>query len=141
VEDNSDEAELALLGFERINRPYNVQVVANGEEALEFLFAYGNYSKRQAIHKPSLVILDVDLPKINGFDVLKRLRHDSSYRDTPVVILTTSDERSDLLRSYQLGADSYLCKPMDFDCFTDLLDQIIRHWLDPDKKPEALSAS
>ncbi|MDQ2077929.1 response regulator [Marinimicrobium sp. ABcell2] len=140
MEDNPDEAELALLGFERVNGPYDVQVVNNGEEAMDFLLACGRFSKRQPNHKPNLILLDVDLPKANGFDVLRRLRQEDAYKTTPVVMLTTSDERADLLRGYQLGANSYLCKPMDFDSFTDLLSQITQYWLGPKPDPEANSA-
>lgn len=117
------------MGFERVNGPYQVQVAPDGESALDFLFATGAHADRHRNLQPNLVLLDLDLPGIDGFEVLRRLRQNPRCRNTPVVILTTSDEHSDLLRSYLLGADSYLCKPMDFDCFTDLLEQITQRWL------------
>lgn len=135
TEDNPDEVELALLGFERIDGPYQVQVAPDGESALDFLFATGAHANRLSRLQPSLVLLDINLPRIDGFEVLRRMRQAPLYRNTPVVMLTTSDERSDLLRGYHLGADSYLCKPMDFDSFTDLLEQVTRRWLATDSHP------
>lgn len=129
VEDNPDEAELALLGFGDIGGDYDIQLAPNGEEALEFLFGYGRHSARPPHRRPSLVILDIKLPKVNGFDVLRQLRQSDHYKYTPVVILTTSDERSDILKGYQLGVNSYLCKPVDFESFSDLLQQVSHYWL------------
>jgi len=135
VEDNPDEAELAMSGFGQANGTYDIQLAPNGEEALEFLFATGRHSGRPASQKPSLVILDIDLPRINGFEVLKRLRQSEAYRYTPIVILTTSDEHSDILRGYQLGVNSYLRKPVDFDSFADLLQQVSHYWLKSNSHP------
>ncbi len=129
VEDNPDEAELALLGFKRITGDYDVEVVGNGEEALDFLFAQGCYSDREVKRKPALIILDIDLPRLNGFEVLQRLRADASYIATPVVMLSSSDEQCDVLKSYQLGINSYLRKPVDFEKFAGLLQQICHYWL------------
>lgn len=129
VEDNPDEAELALLGFKRISGDYDVEVVSDGEQALEFLFAQGLYSNRDVERKPALIILDIDLPRLNGFEVLQQLRSDGSYSTTPVVILSSSDELSDIIKGYQLGTNSYLRKPVDFESFADLLQQICHYWL------------
>lgn len=136
VEDNPDEAELALLGFGELGGNYDIQLASNGEEALEFLFAYGRYTDRSKTRRPSLILLDLKLPKVSGFEVLKQLRQSEDYRYTPVVILTTSDERSDILRGYQLGVNSYLCKPVDFESFSDLLQQVSRYWLKSNTAPE-----
>lgn len=136
VEDNPDEAELALLGFGEIGGDYDIQLVPNGEEALDFLFARGRHADRPKERKPDLVILDIDLPRVNGFEVLKQLRRDPEYRYTPVVILTTSDEQSDILQGYQLGVNSYLCKPVDFESFADLLQQVSRYWLKSNTFPK-----
>lgn len=97
--------------------------------ALDFLFARGRHAERPDSRKPNLVILDLDLPRVNGFEVLKQLRQSADYRYTPVVILTTSDEQSDILQGYQLGVNSYLCKPVDFESFADLLQQVSHYWL------------
>lgn len=136
VEDNPDEAELALLGFGETHGHCHIQWVANGEAALDFLFARGEYQQRPEHQNPSLVILDIDLPKVSGFEVLKQLRQSEQYRYTPVVILTTSDEQSDILQGYQLGVNSYLRKPVDFDSFADLLQQVSQYWLKSNSSPE-----
>ncbi len=135
VEDNPDEAELALRGFNRLNIDYNLEVVADGEEALEYLFSNGRHSRRPVEHNPALIILDIDLPRLNGFEVLKKIRLDRNYVATPVVMLSTSDERSDILKSYQLGVNSYLRKPVDFDSFADLLQQMSQYWLNTNTRP------
>lgn len=129
VEDNPDEAELAMLGFNQIDAGYDIQLAKNGEQALDFLFARGEYEGRDARRDPSLVILDLKLPGVNGFEVLREVRRSEPYRYTPVVILTTSDEQSDIQRGYQLGVNSYLRKPMDFDSFAQLLRQVSDYWL------------
>ncbi len=135
VEDDPDEAELALFGFSQVGERYDIQLVQNGEEALEFLFATGRHSDRTAQRTPSLIILDLDLPRVNGFEVLRQLRQTQEYRYTPVVILTTSDEQSDILQGYQLGVNSYLCKPVDFESFADLLQQVSEYWLRTNTQP------
>lgn len=129
VEDNPDEAELALFGFGEVGRQYNIQLARNGEEALDYLFGTGHYANRPEDLTPRLVILDLDLPRVNGFEVLRQIRLNPQYRHTPVVILTTSDEQSDILKGYQLGVNSYLRKPVDFDSFADLLQQVSEYWL------------
>lgn len=129
VEDNPDEAELARRGFRRLNSDYYLEVVADGEEALEYLFSDGRYARRPVERNPALIILDIDLPRINGFEVLKKIRSDASYASTPVVMMSTSDERSDILKGYQLGVNSYLRKPVDFDSFADMLQEVSHYWL------------
>lgn len=136
VEDNSDDAELALLGFAKNAAPdksgasnYAVEVVHNGEAALDFLFARRKYADRCNTSDPKLILLDIKLPGISGLSVLKELRQHQRYLYTPVVILTTSDESSDILDSYNLGVNSYLQKPVDFNEFADLLQQISHYWL------------
>ncbi len=135
VEDDPDEAELALFGFGQAGNHYDIQLVRNGEEALEFLFATGCHADRPAQRMPSLVILDLDLPRVSGFEVLRQIRQTPEYRYTPVVILTTSDEQSDILQGYQLGVNSYLCKPVDFESFADLLQQVSEYWLCTNTRP------
>lgn len=141
VEDDPDEAELALFGFGKISGEYDIQLTCNGEEALDFLFARGRHAERPRSRKPSLVILDLNLPRVNGFEVLKQLRQSSDYRYTPVVILTTSDEQSDILQGYKLGVNSYLCKPVDFESFADLLQQVSHYWLRSNSIPGPRSSA
>lgn len=135
VEDNPDEAELALRGFAKMDQKYDVQLARNGEEALDFLFSRGAHVGRPPERKPRLIILDISLPGINGFGVVRQLRTHAEYRHTPVVILTTSDEQSDILKSYDLGANSYLCKPVDFESFADILEQVSQYWLETNAAP------
>lgn len=136
VEDNPDDAELALLGFAKNaqqdpsgRRNHQIDVVSSGEDALDYLFARGSYSHRQSMAPPDLILLDLKLPGISGLVVLKELRRHLSFQQTPVVILTTSDETSDILDGYNLGVNSYLQKPVDFNAFADLLLQVSDYWL------------
>ncbi len=129
VEDNADEAELAELAFARLNAEYDLQIVANGEEALDFLFASGRYCDRPDYRKPALVLLDIDLPQLNGFDVLRALRSSAAYHHTPIAFLTTSDENADIEEGYALGVNSYLQKPLGFDQFAQLLQDVSHYWL------------
>lgn len=135
VEDNPDEAELAMLGFGKANDAYDIHLASNGEEALEFLFGADRHNDRPQARKPSLIILDINLPRVDGFEVLRQLRQSDAYRYTPIVILTTSDEYSDIVRSYQLGVNSYLLKPLDFDSFAELLQLVSRYWLTSNALP------
>jgi two-component system response regulator len=142
VEDNPDDAELALLGFAKNaaqdksgDSSYSVEVVHTGEAALDFLFAQGKYSGRCHTSDPKLILLDIKLPGISGLNVLKQLRQHQRYLHTPVVILTTSDESSDILEGYNLGVNSYLQKPVDFNAFADLLQQISHYWLKRNLSP------
>ena len=141
VEDNPDDAELALLGFAKNasldstgQSYYNLEVVNTGEDALDFLFTRGKYLKRNTSN-PDLILLDIKLPGISGLAVLKELRKHPNYQHTPVVILTTSDETSDILEGYNLGVNSYLQKPVDFTAFADLLQQISHYWLKKNLAP------
>lgn len=131
VEDNPDDAELALMGFGKSDSCYDIEVVNSGEDALEFLFATGKHQGRSSARNPGLIFLDIKLPGINGLTVLQRLRNHPCYQHTPVVILTTSDERSDIVTGYKLGVNSYLQKPVDFAAFADLLQQVSEYWLNP----------
>lgn len=135
VEDDPDEVELALMGFGKYENNYDIQVVNSGEAALDFLFATGKHADRDRAQDPKLVLLDIKLPGINGLTVLRRLRENPCYTHTPVVILTTSDEKSDILEGYNYGVNSYLQKPVDFAAFSDLLQQISQYWLKVNTPP------
>lgn len=135
VEDNIDDIELAILGFEKNasqnsseKSSYTLEIVTTGEDALNFLFTQGKYINRKA-SDPHLILLDIKLPGISGLKVLQEVRKHPSYQQTPIVILTTSDETADILEGYNLGVSSYLQKPVDFGAFSDLLQQISLHWL------------
>ena len=129
VEDNDDDVELTLRALRRNRVANRVDVVRDGAEALEYLFATGSYSGRGVRDTPNLVLLDLKLPKVGGLEVLERLRADPRTRRLPVVILTSSNVESDLARSYDLGANSYIRKPVDFTQFMEAVNQLGLYWL------------
>ena len=129
VEDNIDDEMLTLRAFKKNNIVNQVKVVRDGVEALDYLFASGKYAGRDPDDTPELVLLDLKLPKMNGLQVLRRLRADSKTRLLPVVILTSSDEDQDVIDSYHLGANSYVRKPVDFAQFTEAVRQLGLYWL------------
>ncbi len=130
VEDNPDDAELTIHELKKHNMANNLIHVADGEEALEFMFATGRYEgKREIENSPSLILLDIKMPKINGIEVLEKIKSDVRTRDTPVVILTSSQEDPDIKQCYKLGANSYIVKPVDFSDFTKAIMNIGFYWL------------
>ncbi len=129
VEDNINDEMLTLRAFKKNNIVNQVKVVRDGVEALDYLFASGKYAGRDPDDTPELVLLDLKLPKMNGLQVLRRLRADSKTRLLPVVVLTSSDEDQDVIDSYHLGANSYVRKPVDFAQFTEAVRQVGLYWL------------
>jgi len=129
VEDNDDDVELTLRALRRNRVANRVDVVRDGAEALEYLFATGGYAGRDVRDTPNLVLMDLKLPKVGGLEVLERLRSDPRTRRLPVVILTSSNVESDLARSYDLGANSYIRKPVDFTQFMEAVNQLGLYWL------------
>jgi len=126
VEDNDDDRDLALLAFKQAKVPGELVAVADGEQALEFLLSEGGVAPGKG--EPKLVLLDLKLPKVDGLEVLRRIRADSRTRYLPVVILTSSLEQADLIESYRLGANSYLRKPVNFLDFVELAERIGSYW-------------
>ncbi len=129
VEDNDDDVELTRRAFGKSNVINKLVVVRDGEEALDYLFATGGYAGRDAAALPYVVLLDLNLPKIGGLEVLRRIRVDQRTRRLPVVVLTTSKEETDIIDSYDLGANSYVRKPVDFDQFVEAARQLGLYWL------------
>ncbi len=129
VEDNPDDEALTLRAFRKNNIKNEIVVAHDGVEALDFLFGTGSYAGRDASVRPQLVLLDIKLPKIDGLEVLRRLRADDRTKFIPVVILTSSKEEQDLIRGYSLGANSYVRKPVDFTQFMDAVRQLGMYWL------------
>ena len=129
VEDNPDDEELTLMALKESNILNEVVVARDGEEAVEYLFGEGRYSRRDAACLPELVLLDLKLPKLNGLEVLKRLRADPLTKLIPVVVLTSSSEEEDVIASYSLGANSYVRKPVEFHRFADSVKQLGLYWL------------
>lgn len=129
VEDNPDDEELTRLAFEESRVANELVVVRDGEEALEYLFGTGRYAARDMGVMPQLVLLDLKLPKVDGHEVLQRIRADPRTKYIPVVVMTTSSEESDLISSYDLGANSFIQKPVDFVSFGEAVRQLGLYWL------------
>jgi two-component system response regulator len=129
VEDNPDDEELPRIAFEDSHVANELVVVRDGAEALDYLFAKGVYASRGADEMPQLVLLDLNLPKVDGLEVLRRIRADERTHLLPVVILTSSDEEQDMVRGYRLGANSYVRKPVDFGQFADAVRSLGLYWL------------
>jgi len=129
VEDNPDDEALTLRAFKKNNIKNDVTVVRDGVEALDFLFGTGSFSGRDLNQVPEVILLDLKLPKIDGLEVLRRIRENDRTRLLPVVILTTSSEEQDKLRSYDLGANSYVRKPVDFQEFIEAVGRLGLYWL------------
>jgi CheY-like chemotaxis protein len=141
VEDNQDDVELTLHALRKENLANNIHVARDGEEALEFLFCNGAHADRSFDSPPRLVLLDLKLPKVDGMEVLRRLKNDARTRTIPVVILTSSREERDLVNSYGLGANSYIQKPVDFEQFRDIVKNMGFYWLVINQVPVACSAA
>ncbi len=138
VEDNPDEEELALIAFERSGVPAKkIFVARDGQEALDYLTAEGDFSDRDIRETPSVVFLDINLPKLNGLEVLRRIRSDKRISLVPIVLLTSSDEQSDLLEGYRSGANSFIRKPYDFNEFITNINALGNYWLDMNLTPHA----
>ncbi len=129
VEDNPDDEELTLVGLKRSGVLNQVNVVRDGEEALDFLFAEGAYRDRDPKDIPALILLDLKLPKLGGFDVLHKIRSNPDTSCVPVVILTSSSEEEDVVASYKMGANSFIRKPVEFNRFADAVRQLGLYWL------------
>jgi CheY-like chemotaxis protein len=129
VEDNPDDEEMTLRSLSQSGIANDVQVVRDGVEALDFLFGMGTFEGRDLSYMPAVVLLDLKLPKLNGIDVLTRMRQDDRTRNIPVVILTSSSEEEDMIKSYKSGANSYVRKPVVFANFADVVSQLGLYWL------------
>ncbi len=129
VEDNPDDVALTMRALKKNNIANEVVVAKDGVEALDYLFGTGAYAGRDVGKIPAVVLLDLKLPRIDGLEVLERLRKDERTKLTPVVILTSSKEEQDLIRGYRLGANSYIRKPVDFIQFSEAVRQLGLYWL------------
>ncbi len=129
VEDNPDDIELTKRAFETTELRVNLDVTTDGQEALDYLFAQGKFSHRDINNLPKLILLDINLPKLSGLEVLKQIRSNEMTRFIPVVLLTTSDEFCDVAEGYQLGSNSYIKKPVNFKVFSEVIQDLGQYWL------------
>lgn len=135
VEDNSRDVELALHALRRENLANHIEVARDGEEALDFLFCRGRYSVRRMEEPPRLVLLDLKLPKVDGLEVLRQIKSDPRTKAVPIVILTSSREERDLVQGYKLGVNAYIQKPVDFDQFRQIVNQVGLFWMVVNQAP------
>ena len=129
VEDNSRDAELMIRALKKRNLANNLIHVEDGSEALDFLFNRGKYEERQNNASPKIVLLDLKLPKLNGLEVLREIKKNEHTRRIPVVIVTSSAEDPDIKLAYELGANSYVVKPVNFEAFTEVMSNLGLYWL------------
>ena len=129
VEDSPEDLELTLRTLRKSHLANGIHVAHDGVEALEYVFCEGPYAARQVADGPKLILLDLKLPKVNGLEVLKRLKGDARTKTIPVVVLTSSKEQSDVIESYQLGVNAYIVKPVNFEEFTKAVRELGLFWL------------
>jgi two-component system, response regulator len=135
VEDNPNDVELALHALKKNKVSNRIQVVRDGEEALDFIFGKDTSSGGPSEQRPKMVLLDLKLPKVDGLEVLRRLKGDPTTRSIPVIILTSSREEQDIVKSYDLGVNSYIVKPVDFQQFNDAIRQLGLYWMVVNQAP------
>jgi two-component system response regulator len=137
VEDNPDDIKLTQRAFNKskIEEKINIEVARNGDEALDFLFGEGAYIYRNTRNMPALILLDLNLPRINGFQILERIRADKRTKLIPVIILTSSKEEEDIKKAYALGANSFIHKPVDFKKFSNAAQQLGLYWVGLNESP------
>lgn len=137
VEDNAIDAELTIRSLKKYNMANNLVHVKNGKEAVDFIFGTGKYAgERDISHPPKVVLLDIQMPKMNGIEVLEKIKADPRTRSMPVVILTSSKEHPDIQKCYDLGANSYIVKPVNFEGFADAIKNLGFYWLLMNQPPE-----
>lgn len=135
VEDNPHDVELTLRAFREHNLTNRIHVVRDGAEALDFIFCTGDYAERDMRDAPKVILLDLKLPLVDGMEVLRRIKADPRTRVIPVVVLTISREESDIVESYQLGVNSYIVKPVNFERFAAAMGHIGLYWLLLNERP------
>lgn len=135
VEDNAHDAELTIRALKKHHLANRLHHVKDGAEALEFIFATGAYASRDVRNGPKVVLLDLKLPKVDGLEVLRKIRADGRTKTTPVVVVTSSQEEQDVVRSYELGANSYVVKPVEFENFAKAVSDLGLYWMLLNKPP------
>ena len=141
VEDDPRDVQLTLHAFREHHLANEMRVVRDGEEALEFIFRTGQYANRSPADQPKVILLDLKLPKVDGLEVLREIRADAALRSVPVVILTSSREERDIVQGYDLGVNSYIVKPVEFDKFIETVQTLGFYWLLLNEPPVAAPES
>lgn len=136
VEDNPTDAEMTLRALRRNNLANKVHWVKDGEQALEFMFRTGAYADRDPAAVPKLVMLDIKMPKVDGIEVLRRIKANEETRTVPVVVMTSSNEERDVVESYRLGVNSYIVKPVQFESFLETVAEIGLYWVITNRVPK-----
>jgi CheY-like chemotaxis protein len=136
AEDNAEDAEMTMRALRRNNLANRLHWVKDGAEALDYLFCAGAYADRNASRPPKLVLLDIKMPKVDGIEVLRRLKADAATRSIPVVVMTSSNEERDVFESYRLGVNSYIVKPVQFDVFMETVAKIGMYWVLTNRTPQ-----
>jgi two-component system, response regulator len=134
VEDNMHDAEMTIRSLKKVNLANRLVHVKDGEEALDFIFAKGKFEGREA-YFPKVILLDIKMPKVDGIEVLRQIKSAESSKNIPVVIMTSSKDDQDILRSYELGVNSYVVKPVDFEGFTKAVGELGLYWLLTNQPP------
>jgi CheY-like chemotaxis protein len=129
VEDNEEDLELAQRALRKAKLTNHIHVARDGQEALDFLFCEGPHSGRKIENEPKVILLDLKLPKVDGLEVLQRIKGDPRTKSIPVVVLTSSKEQSDVIESYHLGVNSYIVKPVNFEQFSEAVQKLGMYWL------------
>ncbi len=129
VEDNPDDLEMAVHALRKMNLANHIQVARDGVEALDFVFCRGPHAARKIERGPKVILLDLKLPMVDGLEVLRAVKGDPRTKEIPVVVLTSSKEQNDVIESYQLGVNSYIVKPVDFDQFAQAVQKLGLYWL------------
>ncbi len=135
VEDNPNDAELTIRALKKQNLANSLHWVKDGAEALDYIYAKGEYSDRELENRPKVILLDLNLPKLDGLEVLKKIKEDKSTKMIPVVVLTSSREEEDMVKSYNYGVNSYIVKPVDFDKFVKSVSDLGLYWVLLNKSP------
>jgi CheY-like chemotaxis protein len=136
AEDNPEDAEMTMRALRRNNLANQLHWVKDGAEALDYLFGTGEYAGRDTSRPPRLVLLDIKMPKVDGIEVLRRLKQDDATRRIPVVVMTSSNEERDVFESYRLGVNSYIVKPVQFDAFMETVAKIGMYWVLTNRTPQ-----
>ena len=136
VEDSQDDLDMTLRALRKANMANHIQIARDGAEAMDFIFCEGAHAARKIENIPKLILLDLKLPKIDGLEVLKRIKGDPRTRMIPVVVLTSSKEQNDVIKSYGLGGNSYIVKPVDFESFAAAVQKLGMYWLLLNQPPQ-----